>query len=602
MTALDRLTANGNSIIAFLSDFGQATPSQISYTWINDDDSEEVITHDNIALMEQRITVDQSKLSGLIQASADAIEPSGYIRANPDSMGILEFSPNGSTVQNITFEPGTLVPNYTENELGDFIDGATAVAKTVQLTPIDAMNPLKLYINSKLYTLTQPLSVTLSNHVGIHYVYAETDTYAPEGVVLKSSIVLSENYFRGTPVTAVININNAGTPVLFGDERHGIAMDGETHLFLHVTQGCQYVSGMLPTGLVVSGTTFTGINEGKAYDEDLELYPKNQTELSNWWYKGATAGWRAETPDNKLSIITTTNATYNDFDAGTLVDLVAGEFSYTFLALTNDAKSPYIKIIGQDKYTSLTEAQDGASTASKYLNLEALPTPEFHFIGTVIINHLGEIQLTAGGDAFEDLRTSSITGTGSSGGSITTHNSTSNRDAASCHPMSAITDLEASLNGRVIQTIYKFDATTPSQDYETWGTTSSLSMNITPKSSTSKFLVTCSVNWSGVRDTYMMWRYTKDGAVNRVGAGDDGALCGSHNGFSDSSHERHEVRNQAITDIVTPTFGEQNNITLQHRRGLAGGQIHINRSVVNYNDTNHVYYVSSMIIQEIEGL
>jgi len=48
MTAVDRLVVNGNTIIGFFKRFSSATAQDVTFTWIEDDDSETEITYQNI--------------------------------------------------------------------------------------------------------------------------------------------------------------------------------------------------------------------------------------------------------------------------------------------------------------------------------------------------------------------------------------------------------------------------------------------------------------------------------------------------------------------------------------------------------------------------
>ena len=56
MTALDRLVANGNALIGAYKQFGSATAGTVSFVWIQDDDTEEIITFDNIVKFQSKIT------------------------------------------------------------------------------------------------------------------------------------------------------------------------------------------------------------------------------------------------------------------------------------------------------------------------------------------------------------------------------------------------------------------------------------------------------------------------------------------------------------------------------------------------------------------
>jgi len=69
MTAVDRLVANGNSIISFLKTFSSPTADDVTFTWINDDDSTEDISFANIKKFQDILT---DKFDGLQGGYEDA--------------------------------------------------------------------------------------------------------------------------------------------------------------------------------------------------------------------------------------------------------------------------------------------------------------------------------------------------------------------------------------------------------------------------------------------------------------------------------------------------------------------------------------------------
>jgi len=48
MTAMDRLVQNGNSIVKSLRDFSSPTPQDVTFDWVNDDNTTETVTYDNV--------------------------------------------------------------------------------------------------------------------------------------------------------------------------------------------------------------------------------------------------------------------------------------------------------------------------------------------------------------------------------------------------------------------------------------------------------------------------------------------------------------------------------------------------------------------------
>ncbi|MCK5016761.1 MAG: hypothetical protein KAS32_06775, partial [Candidatus Peribacteraceae bacterium] len=76
-----------------------------------------------------------------------------------------------------------------------------------------------------------------------------------------------------------------------------------------------------------------------------------------------------------------------------------------FAAVNGEASNNIVKIVGQGAYKDRNAARDAVETELLRLNLEGLPSPEFMFIGAIIINgNNGETQDIGGGTLIYDLR------------------------------------------------------------------------------------------------------------------------------------------------------------------------------------------------------
>ena len=118
----------------------------------------------------------------------------------------------------------------------------------------------------------------------------------------------------------------------------------------------------------------------------------------------------------------------------------------TFIVATNNAVYPYVKIIAQNAYETVSDAQDAIDTELSNLVLVGLPSPEFVFVGAIIIDKSGELQLLNDDSLYLDLREKKLSGTGGSSGTVTDHRNLSNRDAVDQHPIASITDLQYALD------------------------------------------------------------------------------------------------------------------------------------------------------------
>jgi len=77
MTAVDRLVANGNSIISFLKTFSSPTADDVTFTWINDDDSTEDISFANIKKFQDMLENDLTNYKDNVNQKISNL-PSGF--------------------------------------------------------------------------------------------------------------------------------------------------------------------------------------------------------------------------------------------------------------------------------------------------------------------------------------------------------------------------------------------------------------------------------------------------------------------------------------------------------------------------------------------
>ena len=369
------------------------------------------------------------KVQPLLDINTDSNEPSGFVRDTPDVMGIIELSPDGTLIHRID-QNGT----YSQNSTGVFYDGSTALARQVRVSPVTGQD-LVVYVNGVRHLMASQV-VDFAAVSGLKYVY-----YSLAGV-LTGSTVFSYDYFDGTPIVAIAYGNaTTGDLVLLGDERHGITMDGFTHRYLHTTEGARYGGGMNIAALAAGVTVHGAIGAGSIYDEDIFNELPTQTNLPFWHIEGTA--WNIISDTNLLGYINgvDTYISFNEDVAGVyqLTEITgSNEATIMYIVATNSAQFPYIKIIGQHKYDKVSDAQNAIGTELAELNTDLLPTPEFVFVGAIIINRSGELQLLDDGSTFLDLRTVKIPAQGGLSDAIVDHRTVTFREEPGAHPASAI--------------------------------------------------------------------------------------------------------------------------------------------------------------------
>lgn len=286
-------------------------------------------------------------------------------------------------------------PNRTDSTLSK-VDGT----RTLTLAP--AVTSFDYYLAGVKYTISSTLNVVWTDAEGIHYFYLDSDETLKVTTTFTDSLITSDAFVAVLYWDATNN-----EAIIFGDERHGIAMDGYTHSYLHNVFGARYVSGLALSGMTVDGNGSDdthaqfAVGSGEIVDEDLshtiddtiqDITPTAQIPIL--YQLGATGTWRRKTPDD-FPVIYSGSAgytgandrlAYNLNSGGTwsLAEIGSSEYVLVHLFATNDISWPIIGIQGQSKYTSIVSARNGARTELNQMILSGLPFLEFVPIATIL--------------------------------------------------------------------------------------------------------------------------------------------------------------------------------------------------------------------------
>lgn len=287
-----------------------------------------------------------------------------------------------------TKEPTGFV-NRTSSTL-TFSDSAPA--RTFTITPIGSFS---FYVKGKKFTKTSAESIVISATAGDHYIY-----YNDSGVLQESTdpdfiktIILEYAY-----VAVVYWNTDTNTHTYFGDERHGIVMDGATHGYLHTVFGARFLSGLalnfltIPTTVDGTGNSASDAqfpsDQGKIRDEDILHEIPVQAQIPILYRQGSL--WRKKTADAYPLIYQGTagygaglRLPYNQF-TGTwvLTEVQDSKFVLVHYFGTNDIDNPFIGIQGITEYNSIEDARINANT--EISSLSGLPFTEFVPVGSVI--------------------------------------------------------------------------------------------------------------------------------------------------------------------------------------------------------------------------
>jgi hypothetical protein len=345
----------------------------------------------------------ESDIDKLKDIGTDTTEPSGFNRRDTDTMGILELCETAADGVVHRINQNSQYTKLTGQTT--FGDGTPLADRTLVHYPV-AGHDIDVWVNSVKYSFSTSQIKQFNATDGMHYAY-----YTSTGIEVADNF--NPEYFATTPILSVV-YGNAGTgeKVVFGDERHGIQMDGATHRYFHFNFGTRYESGFEIQGLAENGTEYTQISSGVAADEDIIMTRGAQT-TSPFWYLDGTA-WRGVIDGVKLGYIESGNTyiSYNPIvsGVGSLEEVTTVDFVCVHFCLTNDAEYPVVKILGQQRYGSKAQARDGIKEELDNLELTGLPSPEFLYIGSVILSRDGKLQLQDDGSLYLDLRNSKTDG------------------------------------------------------------------------------------------------------------------------------------------------------------------------------------------------
>lgn len=206
----------------------------------------------------------------------------------------------------------------------------------------------------------------ISTDVGMHYLYYDAT----------GTLVESFNTFPNTDVALVAFVYWNGTKGLVADERHGIAMDWATHLYLHQTVGTRYGSGL---GGTFADATFS-VALGTIFDEDLAHDLGAATHADVLYMDGSTT-WQWLEDQTKYYH---DNGTLLYYNSGTsLATVAANRYVAYWVFATNSLTRPIVALMGQRIDTTLAQAQ--ANNKYESLSLGTLPFKEMKLLYRVIL-------------------------------------------------------------------------------------------------------------------------------------------------------------------------------------------------------------------------
>ena len=277
--------------------------------------------------------------------------------------------------------------------------------RTVALAVTGGQSEYHFWCNGKKITNTTTKSVVIPEPAsGTFYIYM--DAVGDMQYVAAASV--TADIFFNLAITAIVNWNTTTNIGKCGNEQHGIRMSASTHYTKHFTTGAQYSSGFDITGLSDGGTTFTQLNSGVYFDEDIRLTLSVQSTMGFMHRSGADADseWTFSAASNLVGYNGGSgDYCWNEESGGnwSLTTITGNDCAIMFVMATNDIDDACYQLLGQNLYANANTARNAIESEINTLQTAGLPNPEFLFLHAYIIDSDG-LRLLSDGSTHLDLR------------------------------------------------------------------------------------------------------------------------------------------------------------------------------------------------------
>ena len=247
-----------------------------------------------------------------------------------------------------------------------------------------------VYIEGVKFTKTSGESVVIGTGTALNYIHFDTTTKQLE---YKTTPF---DFDYDVPIAFIHWNADIGQSTFFGEERHGIRMDSNTHKWIHNTFGMQYINGLSIGGYTLLGDGSSNshaqisISNGTLYQEDIVINiadGDNGIEFTQqldpiayiptYYHSGSTGQWVRASGTPYPVKYNATRAQYNLLSGGTWTtpNVTNNRYFAMWLVATNDMNDPILAIVGQREDSSLGSAENNNIWSD--LNLTNIPTSEY---------------------------------------------------------------------------------------------------------------------------------------------------------------------------------------------------------------------------------
>lgn len=321
-------------------------------------------------------------------AYANAAAVTADLKVN---VGLARTASLGIPIANAARKEPTGLPNRTDTVVSK-VDGT----RTLTITPTGAS--FAVWVEGIRYAKTIAEDVIWTDVEGTHWFY-----YDNTGTL---QVTTSWPAIPDTALIAAIQWDAVNKEGVLYEERHGIVMSGATHEYLHDIFGAQHDWGLGITNITIDGGggldshAQFGVADGEFHDEDIEHHivdgsPQTLSPIAELpvWYLSGAALWRRKTANTFPFVYAGqegapgTRVPYNSFGGGVWgwTEVSNNRYVCVHVFGTPGVVEPVATIQGQEDYSNINAARDGAESELANLYTVGLPSVEFVPLATLII-------------------------------------------------------------------------------------------------------------------------------------------------------------------------------------------------------------------------
>ena len=323
---------------------------------------------------------------------------SGFDLENVDTNGIIQWCHTLASGEIHQIDKGGDYNLLTSQST--FADGSTPIAdNTVAVYHSSLETQFSYWYDGKLVEETGIKTLQLT---GSGYVYFGADGELHLGAN-------PHDLITNQTLVAIIYWESWAT-TYFANERHGIIMDGATHLYLHFTKGFAWINGMALSGITAGSTTWDGTAAGICSDEDIPHLFLAQTEFPHAYREGSEGYWTYLLNDSTSipSVVPGGTVVWNEWNGSSWVKTIlgAGEYTVQTLIVTNDKLHPVVWVTGQQISTDKKLIKDVAHSFAVDLTHGSYPAAETTVLAYVIVKGTsGDVQVGDNAEVYVEYRT-----------------------------------------------------------------------------------------------------------------------------------------------------------------------------------------------------